>query len=276
MITQRSFRAGVLAGVSLLIAAAALADDGALVDIRLTYPQRVAASPGDVIDVEVSVVGTEGWQSCALSYPASGSEQCPAIQEDFGCDAAVWNEDTEQCDLRLCWCVSAVKNEIRLTAPFSLHEEPIGSLDCHVNVPGWDATFSAGLIVGAEILEADLPGNLLHSGVPMERDARGNTSAKLFTCKVDVADNAAPGVYALGCDAASSSDPSGASNVTGCADGSIEIVAPPTPTAVPTATSTPKRSSDDDGCAVAAPAGGGAWLLLLPGAALLWLRRRPR
>lgn len=276
MITQRSVCVAVLAGVSLLIAAAASADDGALVDIRVAYPQQVAASPGDVIDVEVSVVGVEGWQSCALSYPASAAEQCGALQEDFGCDAAVWNEETEACDLSLCWCVSAVHNEIRLTAPFSLHEE-MGAIKCEVNVPTWEGSFTAGLVIGAEILTADLPGDPLLTGVPMAHDARDNTSAKLFTCKVDVADNAAPGVYALGCESASSSDPSGAANVTGCVDGSIEIVAPPTPTSTPVPTATRRPSNDDGGCAVAAPArAGDSWLLMVPAAALLWLRRRPR
>ncbi len=277
MTTTRSVCAGILAGGSLLIATAAFADENAAVALRLAYPNPVAAAPGDTIDVEVSVEGLEHFKECALSVPSSSADQCALFQDDYGCDAASWNAAAEECDLSLCWCVAAVRNEIHLPAPFSLYEQPAGTIHCTLNVAGWQATFTPGAIIGAETLRVNLLGNPILSGVPLELDERGNLSAKLFTCKVDIADNVEPGQYVLDCAQGSSSDPAGASNFTECSDGIIQIVAPPpTSTPVPTATRTPNRSSEDDGCAVVRPVhADGAWLLLLPAAVLLWLRRRP-
>ncbi len=278
MTITRSLRAGILAGVSLMIATAAFADENAAVAIRLAYPNPVVATVGETIDVEVSVEGLDRFKECAVSVPASEAEECPRLQVDYGCDAAVWNEEAEECDLSLCWCVAAVQNEIHLPAPFSLYEQPAGTIHCTGNVPGWQATFTPGAIIGAETLRVNLLGNPILTGVPLELDERGNLSAKLFTCKVDIADNVEPGQYVLDCAQGSSTDPAGASNFTECSDGVIQIVAPtPTSTPVPTATSTPRHSSDSGDCAVVSPVrNGGAWLLLLPAAALLWLRRSPR
>jgi hypothetical protein len=278
MKTTRSMAAGILAGVSLMMATAAFADDNAAVAIELAYPNPQVAVAGETIDVEVSVRGLESFKECALSVPSSSADQCALFQDDYGCDAAIWNADAEQCELSLCWCVAAVRNEIHLPAPFSLYEEPAGTIHCTLNVPGWEGTFVPGAIIGAETLNVDLLGDAIHSGVPMETDERGNISAKLFTCKVDIAANVETGQYVLDCAEGSSTDPAGAANFTQCGDGIIQIIgATPTSTPVPTATATPRRSSDGGDCAVVSPVhAGGAWLLLLPAAALLWLRRSSR
>ncbi len=114
----------------------------------------------------------------------------------------------------------------------------------------------------------------------------------LYTCEVDIAPNAAPGTYAVGCAAPEASDPDGNALTSECVGGTIQvgevptatptpICTPPQPSATVTPQMTPTRTQnrrsrqwEDDSCQIAAPGGPrGGWLLGLP-ASLLWLRRR--
>lgn len=278
MTTNRGLLAGMMAGASLLIATAALGQR-AVVDIHVTYPDRVVASAGDTVEVEVSVVGVEGWQACEISLPAPSAAVCEAFQADFYCDDGMWDALSEQCDLSLCSCVAATQNEVVLAPPLSIHQNDEGGPDCDVIPANWDAEFVQTPGEGEQILLATLLGDFSHGGVRFEFDSGGRYSAKLYTCRVDIAADAAVGVYPLPCAMPSSSDPSQMPNFTSCVDGSIEVVIRPTPTptetALPTPTSTPRTTNDDDGCAVVTPAGAGsAWWLAVPALALLWRRRR--
>jgi hypothetical protein len=128
MTTNRGLLAGIAAGASLLIASAALGQS-ALVDIQVAYPDPVVASAGDTVEVEVSVVGIEGWQACEISLPAASAEVCEAFQADFNCDDGMWHASTGQCDLSLCSCVAATQNEVVVAPPLSIHTIE-GSPDC--------------------------------------------------------------------------------------------------------------------------------------------------
>jgi MYXO-CTERM domain-containing protein len=278
MSTYRALLAGILTGTSLMSATAALAQV-ALVEIQPTYPDPVVASAGDTVEVEVSVIGLEGWQACEISLPAASAEVCQAFQADFFCDDGMWEAASGDCNLSLCSCVSATENELLLAPPLSIRTIE-GSPDCEVIAPNWDAIFSLVSDDGGQRLQADLPGDNSHGGVQFSFDSHDRYSAKLYKCRVDIADDAAVGVYPLPCASPSSSDPAQQPNFTNCTNGSIEVVvrptATPTATSVPTATSTPRKDDDDNGCAVVTPAGAGsAWWLAVPALALLWRRRRP-
>jgi MYXO-CTERM domain-containing protein len=142
----------------------------------------------------------------------------------------------------------------------------------------WEAHFTLTSDEGGQRLQANLPDDFSHGGVAFAF-SNDEYSAKLYTCRVDIAADAAVGVYPLPCASPSSSDPSQLPNFTACVDGSIEVVIRPTPTptetSVPTATSTPRKTDNDDGCAVVTPVrADGAWWLAVPALALLWRRRR--
>ena len=277
MITNRALFAGVMAGVSLLIAAAAPAQ-GADVDIQVAYPDPAVGSPGDTVEVEVSVVGVEGWQACEISTQTQSEAACEEFQADFFCDDGMWDPLTDHCALSLCSCVSSTQNEVVFAPPLSIHTIE-GSPDCEVITPGWEALFTLTPDDGGQRLQADLPGDFSHGGLQFTTDSHTQFSAKLYRCRVDIADDAAVGIYSLPCASPSSTDPARQPNTTGCVNGSIEVVAQATPTAtsVPTATSTPRKTDDDSGCAVVTPAGtGSAWWLAVPALALLYRRRRPR
>ena len=276
MTTNRGLFAGVLAGVSLLIAAAALGQ-GASVDIHVTYPEPVVASAGDTVEVVVSVVGVEGWQACEVTLLAESQAVCEQFQADFNCDEGMWVAGSGDCNLSLCSCVSATRNEVVVAPPLSIHTIE-GSPDCEKIPFGWEALFTLTSDEGGQRLQAHLTGDS-GTGVPFVFDSRNQFSAKLYTCRVDIAADAAVGVYPLPCASPSSSDPAQMPNFTECVDGSIEVVIRPTPTptetSVPTATSTPRKTDNDDGCAVVTPAGAAsAWWLAVPALALLWRRRR--
>jgi MYXO-CTERM domain-containing protein len=121
----------------------------------------------------------------------------------------------------------------------------------------------------------------------------------LYTCRIDIAADAAAGSYPLTCSNTAASSNEGESFPSTCTSGSIVVGPPATPTRTPTATpipptatvtgtatrtppppATPTRtrkpsSNEDDACQIAAPGEhGAAWVLLLPLAALLVRRRR--
>ena len=121
-------------------------------------------------------------------------------------------------------------------------------------------------------------------------------------CRIMINEDAELGDYPLNCAGSpSAASAAGADLTVECQDGTLSIVAPPTPTNTPvepTVTNTPEPTDtpeptnttaptntrvsggggdDDDGCQVVAPANSSAgWLLLIPAAALLWQRRRSR
>ena len=134
--------------------------------------------------------------------------------------------------------------------------------------------------------------------------------ARLYTCQIAIAEDAADGTYPLTCSNAGASDPDGGALVTACVDGSVVVGVQPTPTGTPTVTPTvtpspspsptptatsgtpppatatntpatpPTRTptpADNDDCQIVAPAHTRpAWVLLLPAALLFALRRRRR
>lgn len=281
MTTTRIQSAGVVVGALLLIAAVATADDGASVQIHVAYPDPVVTFAGDTVELAVSVVGVVGWQSCAVSLHAESEAACGQFRADFSCDGGAWDPLDRRCDLSLCSCVAAAQNELVVAPPLSIHVNGAGAPDCAVIPESWEGTFAVTSGEAGERLQADLPGDFGHAGVPMQFDSRGLYSATLYTCRIDIAADAEVGVYALPCALPATSDPSQAPNLTSCVDGAIEIVTrpSPTPTSTPLPTSTPTRKSgnDDGGCAIVTPtAAGTTWWLAAPALALLWLRRRAR
>ena len=278
MTNSRAQFAGIMAGVSLLIAAAAPAN-AASVDIHPAYPDPVVGSPGDTVEVVVSVVGVEGWQACQKTLLAESQATCDQFQADYNCDEAMWDAGSGDCNLSLCSCVSATQNELVLDPPLSIHQHGDGGPDCQGIPFGWESLFALTRDEGGiERLQADLTGD---SGTGVQFVFDGNRhSAKLYTCRVDIDADANLGVYPVACASPSSSDPADQPNFTDCVNGSIEVVARPTPTptstSAPTNTPTRKPGGHDDGdCAIVAPAdASSAWWLAVPALALLGARRR--
>jgi hypothetical protein len=135
------------------------------------------------------------------------------------------------------------------------------------------------------------------------------TGSLLYTCKVQIAADAAGGITPITIDHVRASDPNGVviEGVTGN-PGSVTVIVAPTATETPTATLTPEPTltplptntpiatatkthtaiptvtntrpaggGDDDGCQISTThQSNTGWLVMLPAAAFLWLRRRSR
>ena len=159
MSMNRGLFAGIAAGVSLLIAASAPAGEGAFVSINPAYPDPVAGSAGDTVEVTVSVVGNEGWQACEISRPADSAAACQEFQAGFNCDDGTWDELSRICDLTFCSCVAATQNDLIVSPPLSIHQNSEGEPDCEVIPQFWDALFSQVDEEGGQRLQANLPGD---------------------------------------------------------------------------------------------------------------------
>lgn len=183
--------------------------------------------------------------------------------------------------------VVETQNELVIVLPIQVAVDGLGQPRCAVN-PEIDKDATSFTLLcdesGVCTLRAVVQASDNADPIP-----NGST---LYTCEVDIAPNAAPGTYVVGCAAPEASDPDGNALSSECIGGSIEVGE--VPTATPTPLNTPPRPSatvtpqmtptrthsrrsrqwGDDSCQVVAPAGThGVWLLGLP-ASLLWLRRR--
>jgi hypothetical protein len=202
--------------------------------------------------------------------------------------------------------VAGTQNDIAFAAPIAIAAKTNGRPDCTVNPDiekgGTSFAFQpSGCTVGETCTGVRALVLALDNVDPIPTDS------VLYSCNVNIAENAEDGVYPLTCSNPGASDPDGGALLAECTNGAITVggpvtdtptatptetpttpvtvntptatnTAPPTNTSTPTkrATNTPGGGGfDDDGCAVVAPAQtSNGWLLLLPAAALLWIRRR--
>lgn len=302
--------AAIAAGAFLLMAAGARAGEAPMVSMDVG---DAVGAPGQQVVVNVTLTEVANDKTCDVTLTNISSENvCNNRQTQYGCDASTYIPrvgaecSTAQpptdclCEMTACFCTAGTQNDIGLSAPLSIPENDDGNPDCAVG--GSIAALKSGTVFS--FVSGGIRGLVLSlsntAGIP--------PNTVLYTCKVDIAAEAEPGLYGLPCvPPIGSSDPGGTALETTCEDGEIEVIGPPTLTPTNTATATfthtpvptvtftatatgtvtntptdtptntPGGGFDDDSCAIVAPVqASNGWLLLLPAAALLWLRRRSR
>ena len=301
--------AAIAAGAFLLIAAGARAGEAPMVTMDVG---DAVGAPGQQVVVNVTLTEVANDKTCDVTLTNISSENvCNNRQTQYGCDASTYIPrvgaecSTAQpptdclCEMTACFCTAGTQNDIGISAPLAIPENDDGNPDCTVG--GSIATLKSGTVFSF------VSGGIRGLVLSLSNTAGISPNTVLYTCKVDIAADAEPGVYPLPCvPPIGASNPGGIALETTCEDGEVEVIGPPTetptdtpeptptdtpiPTSTGTATNTPlptdtplptntraSQGFDDDSCAIVAPVqASNGWLLLLPAAALLWLRRRSR